>query len=187
MAKNLRAIITVQKAQVVSHNVKSEAVTSYQRAEAIAYRNDLSINQWFFYDNFSNSWNGYCSSLDENGDPILNQAACEIAEGVWTPSRLPVSNGYGGGENIGSPGGGWGNYEVNPGLTLCSVYAENGDPIIGQVACTAQGGKWHAGFCSVLDENGDIITDKDTCISTGGGTWYPEKISIPLDLSLIHI
>ncbi len=191
MAKNLRAIITVQKAQVVSHNVKSEAVTSYQRAEAIAYRNDSSINQWF-YDTFSDSWNGYCSTLDESGNPILNQAACEIGEGVWTPSRLPVSGGGGGASGGGSgggqpspgggaPGGSWGSYEVNPGLTLCSTYDENGDPIVGQVACTSQGGEWRAGFCSILDENGDIITDEATCIAAGGGTWYPERISIPLD------
>jgi hypothetical protein len=191
MADNLRAIITVQKAQVVSHNVKSEAVTSYQRAEAIAYRNDFSINQWFFYDNFSNSWNGYCSILDGNGDKILNQATCEIAEGAWTPSRLPVSGGGGEGEDPGGgedaptsgggAGGSWGDYEVNPGLTLCSVYDENGDPLVGQVECTAQGGEWRAGFCSTLDENGDIITDENACISVGGGTWYPEKISVPLD------
>ena len=48
MAKNLRAVVTIQKAQVTTNYVKSEAVTSYQRAEAIASRNDFSINQWFY-------------------------------------------------------------------------------------------------------------------------------------------
>ena len=33
MAKNLRAVVRVQRVQVTSNNVKSEAVTSYQRAE----------------------------------------------------------------------------------------------------------------------------------------------------------
>jgi len=183
MAKNLRAIVTLQKAQVTTSYAKSEAIASYQRAEAIAYRNDFSINQWF-YDNFSDSWNGYCSVPTPNGASILNQAECEIHEGVWTPSRLPVSGGGSGGSpgpGGGSPGGSWGNYEVNPGLTLCSTYDENGDPIVSQVACTSQGGEWRAGFCSILDENGDIITDEATCIAAGGGTWYPERISIPLD------
>ena len=55
MAKNLRAIVTIQKAQVTTNYVKSEAVTSYQRAEAIASRNDFSINQWF-YDNSAASY-----------------------------------------------------------------------------------------------------------------------------------
>ena len=48
MAKNLRAVVTVQKAEVTTNYVKSEAVTSYQRAEAIASRSDFSINQWFY-------------------------------------------------------------------------------------------------------------------------------------------
>ena len=55
MAKNLRAVVTIQKAQVTTNYVKSEAVTSYQRAEAIASRNDFSINQWF-YDNSAASY-----------------------------------------------------------------------------------------------------------------------------------
>jgi len=55
MAKNLRAIVTIQKAQVTTNYVKSEAVTSYQRAEAIASRTDFSINQWF-YDNSAASY-----------------------------------------------------------------------------------------------------------------------------------
>ena len=50
MAKNLRAVVTIQKAQVTTNYVKSEAVTSYQRAEAIASRNDFSINQWYYED-----------------------------------------------------------------------------------------------------------------------------------------
>ena len=50
MAKNLRAVVTVQKAQVTTNYVKSEAVTSYQRAEAIATRSDFSMNQWYYED-----------------------------------------------------------------------------------------------------------------------------------------
>ena len=50
MAKNLRAVVTVQKAQVTANYVKDEAVTSYQKAEAIASRTDFSLNQWFYED-----------------------------------------------------------------------------------------------------------------------------------------
>ena len=48
MAKNLRAIVTIEKAQVTTSYVKDEAVTSYQKAEAVAARVDFSINQWFY-------------------------------------------------------------------------------------------------------------------------------------------
>ena len=50
MAKNIRAIVTIEKAQVTTNYVKSEAVTSYERAEAIATRSDFSINQWYYED-----------------------------------------------------------------------------------------------------------------------------------------
>jgi hypothetical protein len=50
MAKNLRAVVTVQKAQVTTNYVKDEAVTSYQKSEAIATRSDFSINQWYYED-----------------------------------------------------------------------------------------------------------------------------------------
>ena len=50
MAKNLRAIVTIEKAQVTTSYVKKEAVTSYQRSEAIATRSDFSINQWYYED-----------------------------------------------------------------------------------------------------------------------------------------
>ena len=50
MAKNLRAVVTVQKAQVTANYVKDEAVTSYQKAEAVASRTDFSLNQWFYED-----------------------------------------------------------------------------------------------------------------------------------------
>ena len=55
MAKNLRAVVTVQKAQVTANYVKDEAVTSYQKAEAIASRTDFSLNQWF-YDSSASSF-----------------------------------------------------------------------------------------------------------------------------------
>ena len=48
MAKNLRAVVTVQKAEATTSYVKNEAVTSYQKAEAVAARVDFSINQWFY-------------------------------------------------------------------------------------------------------------------------------------------
>jgi len=50
MAKNLRAIVTIEKAQVTTSYVKDEAIASYQRSEAIASRNDFSINQWYYED-----------------------------------------------------------------------------------------------------------------------------------------
>ena len=50
MAKNLRAVITIEKAQVTTSYVKDEAVTSYQKAEAVASRNDFSMNQWYYED-----------------------------------------------------------------------------------------------------------------------------------------
>jgi hypothetical protein len=50
MAKNLRAVVTVQKAEATTNYVKSEAVASYQRAEAIASRSDFSMNQWYYED-----------------------------------------------------------------------------------------------------------------------------------------
>ena len=50
MAKNLRAVVTIEKAQVTTSYVKDEAVTSYQKSEAVASRTDFSINQWFYED-----------------------------------------------------------------------------------------------------------------------------------------
>ena len=50
MAKNLRAIVTIEKAQVTTSYVKKEAVTSYQKSEAIASRTDFSLNQWYYED-----------------------------------------------------------------------------------------------------------------------------------------
>jgi len=50
MAKNLRAIVTIEKAQVTTSYVKDEAVISYQKSEAIASRSDFSINQWYYED-----------------------------------------------------------------------------------------------------------------------------------------
>ena len=50
MAKNLRAVVTIEKAQVTTSYVKDEAVTSYQKSEAIASRSDFSINQWYYED-----------------------------------------------------------------------------------------------------------------------------------------
>ena len=50
MAKNLRAIVTIEKAQVTTSYVKKEAVTSYQKSEAIASRSDFSMNQWYYED-----------------------------------------------------------------------------------------------------------------------------------------
>jgi|LWDU01.1.fsa_nt_gi transcriptional regulator with PAS, ATPase and Fis domain len=55
MAKNLRAVVTIEKAQVTTSYVKDEAVTSYQKAEAVASRTDFSINQWF-YDSSASSF-----------------------------------------------------------------------------------------------------------------------------------
>jgi len=178
MAKNLRAIVTVQKVQVTSNHVKSEAVTSYQKAEAIATRNDFSTNQFFLEDNFSNSWNGHCSLLAANGNTILTEDACNIVEGVWTPSQLPNIDGvpYGGT----GTGSSYSTYEVNPGLSLCSVFDASGNPIADQIECFTQGGEWHGGFCSVLDANNGLITDEITCNATSG-RWYPDTISVPLD------
>jgi len=178
MAKNLRAIVTVQKVQVTSNHVKSEAVTSYQRAEAIATRNDFSTNQFFLEDNFSNSWNGHCSVLDGSGNTILTESACTTAEGVWTSSQLPnIDDVPYGGPGTGS---GYSTYEVNPGLSLCSVFDANGNGIVSHVECFANNGEWHGGFCSVLDENNNLITDEITCNATSG-RWYPDTISVPLD------
>jgi hypothetical protein len=50
MAKNLRAVVTIEKAQATTTYVKKEAVTSYQKAEAVASRSDFSMNQWFYED-----------------------------------------------------------------------------------------------------------------------------------------
>ena len=50
MAKNLRAIVTIEKAQVTTSYVKDEAIASYQRSEAIATRSDFSMNQWYYED-----------------------------------------------------------------------------------------------------------------------------------------
>ena len=50
MAKNLRAVVTIEKAQATTTYVKKEAVTSYQKAEAVAARVDFSMNQWFYED-----------------------------------------------------------------------------------------------------------------------------------------
>jgi hypothetical protein len=50
MAKNLRAVVTIEKAQVTTSYVKDEAVISYQKSEAIASRTDFSLNQWYYED-----------------------------------------------------------------------------------------------------------------------------------------
>lgn len=50
MAKNLRAVVTIEKAQATTTYVKKEAVISYQKAEAVAARVDFSMNQWFYED-----------------------------------------------------------------------------------------------------------------------------------------
>ena len=50
MAKNLRAIVTIEKAQVTTSYVKDEAIASYQKSEAIASRSDFSMNQWYYED-----------------------------------------------------------------------------------------------------------------------------------------
>jgi transcriptional regulator with PAS, ATPase and Fis domain len=50
MAKNLRAVVTIEKAQVTTSYVKKEAVASYQKSEAIASRSDFSMNQWYYED-----------------------------------------------------------------------------------------------------------------------------------------
>ena len=178
MAKNLRAVITVQKVQVTSNNVKSEAVTHHQHAETIATRNDFSTNQFFLEDNFSGSWNGHCSILAANGNTILTESACNTVEGVWTSSQLPNIDGvpYGGT----GTGSSFSTHEVNPGLSLCSVFNADGNPIASHVECFANNGEWHGGFCSVLDANNDLITDEITCNATSG-RWYPDTISVPLD------
>ena len=41
MAKNLRAIVIIEEAQVTTSYVKKEAIASYQRSEAIATRSDF--------------------------------------------------------------------------------------------------------------------------------------------------
>ena len=50
MAKNLRAVVTIEKAEATTTYVKKEAVTNYQKAESIAARVDFSKNQWFYED-----------------------------------------------------------------------------------------------------------------------------------------
>ena len=50
MAKNLRAVVTIEKAEATTTYVKKEAVTNYQKAESIAGRVDFSKNQWFYED-----------------------------------------------------------------------------------------------------------------------------------------
>ena len=50
MATNIRAIVTIEKARATTSYVKSEVVASHQRTEAIASRNDFSINQWYYED-----------------------------------------------------------------------------------------------------------------------------------------
>ena len=52
MAKNLRAVVTIEKAEATTTYVKKEAVTNYQKAESIAARVDFSKNQWF-YENYT--------------------------------------------------------------------------------------------------------------------------------------
>ena len=41
MAKNLRAIVTIEKAQVTTSYVKDEAIASYQKSERVAIASDL--------------------------------------------------------------------------------------------------------------------------------------------------
>ena len=77
MAKNLRAVVTIQKAQVTTNYVKSEAVTSYQRAEAIATRSDFSMNQWYYEDT------GVV--LSELHVTVLNKNVAESVELIEAP------------------------------------------------------------------------------------------------------
>ena len=84
MAKNLRAVVTIEKAQVTTSYVKKEAVTSYQKSEAIASRTDFSINQWF-YDSSASSF-PTAVLLSEVFVTVLNKNVAESVELTEIPA-----------------------------------------------------------------------------------------------------
>jgi hypothetical protein len=92
MATNLRAIVTIEKAQVTASYVKDEAVTSYQKAEAIASRTDFSINQWF-YDSSASSF-PTAVLLSDVFVTVLNKnvaESVELAEASTLAFNKPVT------------------------------------------------------------------------------------------------
>ena len=83
MAKNLRAVVTIEKAQVTTSYVKDEAVISYQKSEAIASRTDFSLNQWYYEDTGVVLSELYVTFVNKNLSETIKLNTSKLKNGLY--------------------------------------------------------------------------------------------------------